>query len=308
LSYRSKNHHFVPKVLQKQFAAEEGTIWYAARRPDGAFDRPQMRKFKDAFQRRNLYTVHVGDTPTDVVEKEFYGEIDNYLGRLLPKISEAFKNGRVPTFTGKPLESLRRVVIEMAKRTPEFTKAYNDFEIGRELVLSVLASERAAEEPKEREKLLAELEKPDRLKEIGRSIRVRAAIGRSQVIEDALDGLSVRWAVSKTQHSYILSSLMAYRIGNGGSNGLSNPNAEIWMPIGPKAALVLLRDPNNRIPLKVSESSENIRQLNEYAASNSQQIASHSRKLIESLTGKRAIEPHFTPASSPPQDQTAARH
>jgi Protein of unknown function (DUF4238) len=306
--YRSKNHHFVPQVLQRQFAAKPGHIWYSERGEDGTFKSPQLKEIDKAFRISNFYTVLSGDVPSDVVEKEFYGRIDGYLGKMLPKVLRGFEQGVIPTFSGIPLDSLRKVVVEMAKRTPEFTEIYDETAIGREVVESTLAALPNYPASEERRLLLAEMGNPSRLREIGRSLRVRSTIVRSALIENALEDFAVRWAFSGSHHSFLLSSLMVYRIGNGGSNGLSNPNMEMWMPISPKIALVLARDPKNLIPLKVLEDSDHIRQVNEYASSSSRQIASHSKLLLESLTGKKALVPRFNPASSPPPDQTPAPH
>jgi hypothetical protein len=291
MKYRSKKHHFVPIILQKQFSSEinGSIIWYSERGVDGEFKAPVSKEMKKAFVIDNYYTVLQKEESSDIVEKKFYGGIDNYLGEVLPKILLGFKNGSIPTFAGEPLENVRDVNMEMAKRTPEFTKKYDDIEIGREIVESTLLKLPHNEIGEDRRQLIADLNNPNRLREIGRNTRVRATIRRSELVDGALKDFSVRWAVINEKHSFILSSLMVYRIGNGGPNGLSNPNMEMWMPVSPKIALVLVRDPQNKIPLVVREGGSHIRQINEYAATNSQQIASHSQKLIESLTGKRAV-------------------
>jgi hypothetical protein len=287
---RSKNHHFVPQVLQRQFAAQAGHIWYSKRGEDGTFNPPQLKEIRTAFRIPNYYTVHIGDVPSDVVERQFYGEIDNYLGRILPKIISEIARGVMPTFSGAPLASLQEVVLQMAKRTPEFTRnMFDEVAIGKEVVESTIGGLKDSDGAEIRKQALAYLENPTKLKQIGRSLRVRATIGRSDLTEDALKNFSVRWAVSGSRSSFILTSLMVLRIGNGGSNGLSNPNMEMWMPVSPKIALVLVRDVGNVIPIKVLESTEHIRQVNEHGTTYSSEIASHSKQLIESLTGKKAI-------------------
>lgn len=287
MAQRSKNHHFVPKVLQQRFIREGKRIWYSERGEDDSFGSPELRNIGKTFRKRNYYTVLNGEEQSDIVEREFYGKIDDYLGKLLPDILNSFERKEIPTFSGESLDSLRKVVMEMAKRTPEFIKDHDDLSVGREIVESTLEALPEKSESEERLQLLSDINDQVRLREYGRDARVRGVVERSEKIEEALEEFSVRWAVSETHHSFILSSMIAYRIGNGGPNGLSNPNMEIWMPIAPKIALVLLRDPNNKIPLKSSETSIHIRKVNEYAVRNSQQIASHSNKLLESLTGKR---------------------
>ena len=283
---RSKNHHFVPKVMQKPFAAQSKLIWYSTRNSEGLFGRPELKSIGKTFRIRDYYTVLNGDNRSDTIEKKFYGPIDDYLGRLLPNVFEAFDRREIPTFTSVSLDSIRKVILEIAKRTPDFIKKHSDVETGRQIVEASVLSIPTSTESARRSQLLKDLQDPQRLKDYGRDVRVRATIRRSLKIEDALQSFSVRWAVSETRHSYILSSMMAYRIGNGGSNGFSNPNMEIWMPISPKISLVLAQDPMNSIPLMVIDTPAHIRQVNEYAVQNSEQIASHSRELLESLIGK----------------------
>jgi len=288
MAQRSKKHHFVPKVLQQRFIAEPKRIWYSELENDNRFSPPQLRNIQKTFRIRDYYTVLVGGDQSDIVETDFYGRIDDYLGKMLPNVLDALDRGVVPTFSGHSLDSVRKVVMEMAKRTPEFVKKHDDIAMGREIVETSLATLSDTTRSNEQSKLHCALENPSQLRMYGRNVRVQATINRSERIEEALGEFSVRWAVSETHHSFILSSLMAYRIGNGGSNGLSNPNMEIWMPIAPKASLVLIRDPENKIPLIVKERPHHIRQVNEFAMKNSRQIASHSKELMESLTGKRA--------------------
>jgi len=61
------------------------------------------------------------------------------------------------------------------------------------------------------------------------------------------------------------------------------PKMEMWMPISPKVAIVLVRDKEQKIPLRVVDCPDHIRKVNEYAMRKSIYIASHSEKLLKSL-------------------------
>jgi hypothetical protein len=206
----------------------------------------------------------------------------------LPVIESNLNDGVVPTFSGAPLTSLRNMVFEMIKRTPAFTAKHDDLELGTQIVAQALNDIDESSDTVNVDRLNSLIKNSVRLKALGRHIRVRAVISKMPKVAEALKSFSVRWAVSNTKHSYILSGLAAYRIGNGGHNGLSNKNCEIWMPITPKIAIVLFQDDENSIPLVVFDTPDHIRQVNLFAAANSGQIASHSKLLIESITGKKA--------------------
>ena len=289
---RSRHHHIVPKALQKSFCFEGKTLWYCERGADGKFSKPAVRNIGSAFVIFDYNTVLVGGKPSDIVESQFYGKIDNYLGQLLPSLVAGFKERRVPTFSGKSLTSLQRVIFEMVKRTPDFTKKNDDIKTGREIVEAELSAlDEGDHREGDRVRVVADLNNDVVLRQLGRHARVSATISQMPLVNDALKEFSVRWATIEGKESFILSSLMAYRIGNGGNNGLSNPDMEIWMPISPKVSLVLVRDPLNKIPLRVPEVRDHVRAVNEFAVANSNFIASHSDTLLKSLISRSPASP-----------------
>ena len=284
---RSRNHHYVPQVLQRQFLAKNQCIWFSERGDDGKYCAPYLKNIAKAFFRKDHYTIDINDKPSDIVETDFYGSIDNYLGQLLPQITRYLNSGIPPLFESGALTGLRQTVIAMAKRTPEFTDKFDDQTIGLEFADTLLTA-LPEHSGIERTHILKTLSDKNSLKKTGRTIRVRATIAPSDKVDTVLEEFSARFVISSSRHSYIISSLLAYIIGNGGPNGLSNPKAEIWMPISPKHVLVLIRDPDNRIPIISEDTTDHIRQVNEFSAHNSKQIASHSQQLLESITGKKA--------------------
>ena len=285
---RAKNHHIVPQVLQRQFAIEADSprIWRATKDPHGRYSTPERKPIDKTFVIRDYNTILENDQRSDRIERAFYAKLDDFLGRIVPEVIGILNRGEIPDFSEEALDSLRHAAMHMAKRTPDFLKQHDDVALGRELVESTLQDLTDDAPIEQRQQLQANLSDDVRLRDQGRHIRVTGTIKDSPRVKDALYEFVPRWAISETRHSYILSSRMVYRIGNGGPNGLSNPNAEMWMPISAKIALVLVRDPQNRIPHKVVESSKHIRQINEYAVRNSFEIASHSEALLKSLVAK----------------------
>lgn len=122
MSERSKKHHFVPRVLQRQFAYEGERIWYAIRDECG-YCAPELRNIASTFRLKDLYTVLVDGQYSDVVEREFYGQIDNYLGEIIPEVLGAFRCGMAPQFRGEALEEIRQCALAMIRRTPDFSPA-----------------------------------------------------------------------------------------------------------------------------------------------------------------------------------------
>jgi Protein of unknown function (DUF4238) len=284
---RTKIHHFVPKALQRYFCFEDERIWYSERGLDGKFCDPQLRNIDSVFKRKNYYTILEANKPSDRVEREFYGPQDDALGIVLKDIHDIFKLGKTPVVKGETLDMIRQLVFRMMRRSPEFMKSYDELAIGQEVVEEALS--KATElnhSPQEVTELRQTLSNRIRLQQIGRHVRVTGQISSSGKVEKALEDFSIRWAVSSGSHSFILSSQAVYRIGNRGSNGLNNPIVEIWLPISPKIALVLLRDQEESISFLNYFSKEKLRKINEYAVESSTQIASHSKTLLLSLLSR----------------------
>ncbi|MEE9347028.1 MAG: DUF4238 domain-containing protein [Robiginitomaculum sp.] len=285
---RAKKHHIVPQVLQKQFAiqGDQQRIWRTKREAcSRSFQSLGRKRIAKTFVINDYYTVLENDQRSDLIEREFYAKIDDFLGRILPEIIQILNSGSIPEFSPESLDAIREVTMHMAKRTPDFEE-HDDIALGRELVETTLQDLSDQIPLARRKQLEADLTDDVRLRDKGRDIRVTARIENSQRVNEALSQLVPRWAISETKHSFILASRMVYRIGNGGPNGLSNPKMEMWMPITPKIALVLVRDPGNRIPHRVVDTPDHIRRINEYAVRNSFEVASHSEALLKSLVGK----------------------
>ena len=281
---RAKNHHIVPKVLQKQFAipGDQQRIWRVKRDANGAFQSLEPKRLAKSFVIKDYYTILENNQRSDLIERELYGKIDDFLGRLLPDVIGALNRGVAFKFSKETLDSIREIIRHMITRTPDFLE-HDDVGIGKEVVeatLQTLSSENSSDQ---RRQLEAQLRDDVQLQDIGRHIRVTAKLKNSSRVSKALSEYVPRWSISQSKHSYILASRMVYRIGNGGSNGLSSPKMEMWMPITPKIALVLVRDPKNEIPHRVIDTPKHIRQVNEYAVKTSFEVASHSETLLKSL-------------------------
>ena len=76
---RIRNHHFVPKILQKAFRFEGERVWYAERQPGGRYTRPEQRNIEKTFRLKDFYTIEINGEQSDIVERSFYGSIDDDL-------------------------------------------------------------------------------------------------------------------------------------------------------------------------------------------------------------------------------------
>lgn len=285
---RTKRHHYVPKALQKPFRNSKGQIFYSERDQLGNYGEIEPRNLDSAFWVRDYYTILRDEKPADIVEREFYGRIDDYLGSLIPEVLEKFSDGTAVMFSPEALSSLRFVVYHLIKRTPDFMAVLDENDLGLKLVDGMIAglSEEGDSEGARRYEMLRDQEK--HVRKIGRDIRVRAEIAPpSPSIQEALRHYSLRWGVSDGRASFILPSKICYRIGNGGANGLTSRNMELWLPLSPKHVLILLRDPSGAIPFVNYLSSTQIREVNDHAVRHGRAVGAHSDLLLASLLKRK---------------------
>ena len=283
---RAKKHHFVPRALQKWFCEQGETIWFCERDCRGQFSAPERRNTSSTFKKRDYNTVLEGNRPSDVVEKQYFGPADDFVGILLTEIAKGMACGQIPPISQETKGDIRKLVTILVRRSPDFMIGYDDdLALGREVVERTLAvvdadSGPACEEQALKRKLGDDLS----LRQIGRDVRVRAQISPLEKSEKVLQEFDIRWAQTSGKHTFILSSRMVYRVGNGGSGGLNDARAQLWVPLMPTLALVMLRDPANRYPYTNYIGRDLVRSMNEYAARNSVQIASSSERQLKSLT------------------------
>lgn len=287
---RSIKHHYIPKVIQKNFTTEAGgsKIWYSSRKDGyGKYSHPELRNISSTFQERNLYTTSGESGPSDIIERKFYGPLDSALGTLVPKLLSQLSDGIVPEFSGDALKDIRAIIFDMIKRTPDFTRSYSDEDVAKAGIEDLLRNDGNIFTQSDVEDMKLSLKNPAYLKALGRDAVSRARIKPLSKVSETLNQFSIRWAAINSKHSFVLPSMGGYRIGNGDHNGLANEKVEIWMPISPKYCMIMMRDPYRKVPLLNHISASKIREINEYAIKNGRAIASHSRPLIESLTGMK---------------------
>lgn len=285
---RSKEHHYIPKAILKYFRANERQVWCADRTNTGHYAEPELRNIKSVFVKKDYYTVIENGVLSDKVEKEFYGKIDDFLGKFVQSTTYSFSLGEIPVVPPDGEELLASVIYHMVRRNPEFRPLHSDAELGRQYLSNMIeAVSHLKDYNRLCERYVAQSQDHLNLLHYGRSIRVRSQLIQNPEVEAELAKLKLRWVISKGNHSFILPSNLPYRIGNGGNNGLSNPDFEMWMPIGPKLAIALTRDIPRPIPLVYEIGRDHMRHINSYGADNSSSIASHDKKLLISLINRR---------------------
>ena len=286
---RARVHHYVPKALQRYFCHSGEKIYFAERTTGGSFGQLEPRNISSTFKRGDYYTIQQDGAASDVVERQLLGKLDNFLGVFLQEAHKFLDRGQFPNVQGELIEEVRFVASFLLRRSPDFVERHGtDAEIGRDILEKTLASSIEAGLPEtDQGEIRLRLANNIELRRLGRQARVPAQVSRLPRVEETLSDFEVRWVETAGLQAFILSSRIGYIIGNGGINGIANPDAEIWFPISPKRCLVLRRDPNNIYPKVYRIGRDHVRQINSYAIRNSVGVASHSEKLLSSLINSR---------------------
>lgn len=272
----------MPRALQKYFCDKEGRIWFAKRESlNGAFSEAEPRSPNSAFQARNFYTVlGPDDRPSDEVEREFYGTVDDQVGKTISEVTPILERKQAPLFSGVALDSFKNLVLALHLRTIDITRKHDEEAIGSEIIRGTI-SEAAKKFGVNEEDVRSAQKFPDPMI-LGRSVRVRAQTVRPDLSLDALKKYSVSAVSAEKKSSFILGSRIVYRISNGTADTLGSKNVEIWFPITPKHCLVLHaleREFNQPIVWP----RDRIRQINEHIVDSCLEVGSHSEDLLRSL-------------------------
>lgn len=280
-SKRSIIHHFVPQTIQRRFTIRPDSeqIWYSERDEYGRYITPELRNIRSTFKKKNFYTITHQGQKSDIIEREFYGHLDNAIGKFISDMRAVFDRGAIPVLSGEALASVRHMIMEMTKRTPHFVKSYDEETVGRQAITKLLDEEILNLSNSDISQMHDDLQNTDLLKQVGKEARVRAAVGKMEKTEPLLEEFSIRWLTCSPKSSFILTDMGAFSIGG----GLSSLTAQVWMPMAPQLFAVMVRDPENKIPLLSQYDPKGVRDLNSRLVEEASAIASPSLKLLEAL-------------------------
>lgn len=228
------------------------------------------------------------DRPSDLVERKFFGAVDNHLGDMIPEAIEILDSGNPPLFRGIPLDSAKHLFVALFRRSIDIASTMDETLAGQEIFDSVVEDVKANFGEKFDAALDAALKDyqfplPNHM---GRNVRVRAQVSDPARIIDALEKYQIAAVRADEGCAFVLGSRMVYRISNGTKDKLGSENVEIWFPISPRYALVLhaLRQKPSAI---IRWNSRAVREVNQYICRSCLGVGSHSEKLLSSLLRRK---------------------
>ena len=211
-----KRHHFIPKMLLRNFTDENGFLYFYSER----FNEKQVRKTTpDNFGlEKNLYTEYDEQGNKDNSAEKLFAEFEGRTAQIFRKIINAARNGEKPELTPSEKKALDHYIYCQWGRVPDTT----DPILNRDLKESDSRYRLTREMPSEEQE---KFEKEIRVKSLIRGV-VEPNERILQIFEDK--GLAVL-VLRKPEKSFVIGTNPVLRIPIG--LHLADPKAESWLPI-----------------------------------------------------------------------------
>ena len=277
---RPKNQHYIPQMLSKRFANQEGKLYvYDKNHPEKGVQKKDPKK---TFVRRHLYSQEEEDGTRDVsVETEFLAPIESDASPVIEKIISAARMKLVPELSAIEKRSFLTFFYYQMMRLPAVRNNFVD-EVSEELTSYLEAESRVRPLNTYERALLVEGDARERhLKNASVNTLRSSPVGK-EMIDEIVNGSLCVAAIKrpKPNRSFIISDFPYIRRIDCDLLYHDNRIIEIWLPLASDVAVALT--PGRFDKLKVM--NDRIREtLNQGIFAQSTVIAGCSHGLIESI-------------------------
>nr|WP_246681733.1 DUF4238 domain-containing protein [Methylobacterium sp. L1A1] len=115
---KPRKHHYVPEMLQRQFADPDGHMWFFDK-TEAAFG-VRRRPIARLLRELHLYTTVAPDGTRDTKTETELSKIESKAGPILEQIIQRARNGEAPQLTSSEREIVSLFLIAQLRRAPEF--------------------------------------------------------------------------------------------------------------------------------------------------------------------------------------------
>ena len=112
-----KRHHFVPRMLLRNFTDEKGQLYFFDERSEEKCVRPIG--LDNFCVEKNLYTCRDECGNEDVSAEEDFSELEGQTAGIIKKIISAARDGKLPELTPSEKETLDRFLLCQWSRVPD---------------------------------------------------------------------------------------------------------------------------------------------------------------------------------------------
>lgn len=274
-----KRHHYNPQLLLRRFCDEKGKLYFFDKRFSS---RGILRASpRDLFVEKHLYSSINADGSRDARLENQFCELESATNLIIRKIIDASCAGKTPRLTSTEKWTWDNFVYKQWTRVPErhaesleyfdeaFEKSIDEFE---RRIRPLTPAERAS------------LQEPKVIARIKQNARVDSLASPSGLAVQALNsrGLVVVH-IAQPKRSFITGSFSVIKLTYPDRSALTDPTVEVWLPISSQTAICSAGSAGEERLIQSVE-DRHIKAINEAIFKQSTVIASHSLKLIQSLT------------------------
>ncbi|MDE0463423.1 MAG: DUF4238 domain-containing protein [Caldilineaceae bacterium] len=279
-----KNHHYIPQMLLKRFANQEGKLYvYDKDHPDKGVQKKDPRK---TFVRRHFYSQEEEDGTRDVsVETQFLAPLESDASLVIEKIVNAARQGQTPGLSSDEKDIWVKFSYNQFVRVPEMRETYKE-KIFQEIrsELDFIGRFRPFTDSE-----LSILDDEETMERLWRNSTIQSVrMTHAKEVFDILSEKRIGVAVirnPKPKRNFVIGSNPVVKLSHPGRSHLSDPTVEVWLPLARDVAVTPCPGERDKV---VSANDRHIRAINRSIFEQSTVIAGCSRELIESLLGKEA--------------------
>ena len=279
MSQLSKNHHYVPQGILRNFCFQNETTWYLSQ--DRFPCEPEDRNIGSIFRRRHFNSYQRDDGTKDDTLERFFGEnFDNYVPFWLSRFEAAIASKQPVQLTDAERMRFVQFFYNHMKRSPDFIEP---------IVKEVTEKTFHPNSILELEKNVRPLTKTERQKFSSQKYQQRLA-ANSRVVNfsrqsigvlEKLNSMSLAIARPlRPQKQFIVGSYPVIRFENYPLQPLGDHGVELWTTLSPTVAVGFAHSVSEPV---LDLDDNQVRKLNTAIARKSRAIASKSPRLISSI-------------------------
>ena len=278
---RPKNQHYIPQMLSKRFANQEGKLYvYDKSHPDKGVQKKDPQK---TFVRRHFYSQEEEDGTRDVsVETQFLAPLESDASLVIEKIVNAARRGQTPGLSSDEKDIWVKFSYNQFVRVPETRETYKE-EVFQELrsELDFIGQFRPFTDHE-----LSILDDEETMERLWRNSAIQSVrMTHAKEVFDILLEKRIGVAVIrnlKPRRSFVIGSNPVVKMSHPEQSHLSDPTVEVWLPVARDVAITPCPGEHDKV---VSANDRHIREINKSIFQQSTVIAGCSRELIELVRG-----------------------
>ena len=278
---RPKNHHYIPQMLSKRFANQEGKLFvYDKHHPDKGIQKKDPKK---TFVRRHFYSQEEEDGTRDVsVETHYLAPLESDASPVIEKIVNAARRGQTPNLSSSEKEIWLRFYYSLFARVPERLRIASG-EVHQTVSTRIhLASQLRPLNKLERAVHASPEEMNRHVKNGGiQNLQMSASDEVSEFLAETRIVVAVIRS-PKSNRSFVVGSNPVVGLSYPEGSHVADPNATVWLPLARGVAVSPCPGERDKV---VSANDRHIRTINKSIFQQSTVIAGCSRELIELVKG-----------------------